>query len=125
MRHRIATRWLALLAWASGVLAAAPAQAHGFGQRYDLPIPLSFYVVGAGATVAFSFVVAALFLHTARLPNAYLRLPLLHSTTSRRWAGRLAVASRTFAAAYFILMIAAGLFGAQTPLRNIIVVSVW
>jgi hypothetical protein len=122
---RNATRCLALLVLACGAFVAMPAQAHGFGQRYDLPIPLSFYVFGAGATVALSFVVAAMFLHTARLPNTYPRLPLLRSTVSRRWAGRLVVVSRTLAAAYFILIIAAGLFGAQTPLRNIIVVSVW
>jgi hypothetical protein len=64
---RIKTRWLTLLPGAASVFAAIPAQAHGFGQRYDLPIPLSFYVFGAGATVAFSFVVAAAFLHRARL----------------------------------------------------------
>src|SRR5262249_4566592 len=32
---------------------------------------------------------------------------------------------RAFAAAYFLLIIAAGLWGLQNPLRNIIVVSVW
>ena len=36
-----------------------------------------------------------------------------------------ATATRTIAAGYFILMIVAGLWGAQSPLRNIIVVSVW
>jgi hypothetical protein len=122
---RIATGCLALLAWASSALVGTLAEAHGFGQRYDLPIPLSFYVFGAGATVAFSFVMVAMFLQTARLPDTYPRLPLLRSAASRRWAGRLANAARMLAAAYFILMIAAGLFGAQTPLRNIIVVSVW
>jgi hypothetical protein len=122
---RIATRWFALLAGASSAFAATPAQAHGFGQRYDLPIPLSFYVFGAGATVALSFVMAAMFLHTARLPDAYPRLPILRSAAPRRWVGLLVAVSRTLAAAYFALMIVAGLFGAQTPLRNIIVVSVW
>ena len=125
MLARIATRWFALLAGAGCAFAATPAHAHGFGQRYDLPIPLSFYVFGAGATVALSFVVAAMFLHTARLPEAYPRLPLLRSAAARRWAGLVAAVSRTLAGAYFVLLIVAGLFGAQTPLRNIIVVSVW
>lgn len=79
MSARIATGCLALLAWASGALVATPAQAHGFGQRYDLPIPLSFYVFGAGATVALSFVMAAMFLRAARLPDAYPHLQLLRS----------------------------------------------
>ena len=29
----------------------APAYAHGFGQRYDLPLPLSLYLFGAAAAV--------------------------------------------------------------------------
>ena len=66
-----------------------------------------------------------MFLHTARLPEAYPRLPLLRSAAARRWAGLVAAVSRTLAGAYFVLLIVAGLFGAQTPLRNIIVVSVW
>jgi hypothetical protein len=38
-------------------LLAGPAYAHGFGERYDLPVPLWLYLTGAGAAVALSFVV--------------------------------------------------------------------
>jgi hypothetical protein len=121
---RIFALYLGLLALLGDGL-IAQAQAHGFGQRYDLPIPLSFYVFGAGATVTLSFVMAALFLRSARLPGTYPQALLLHSAASRQWAGYVATAARTLAAGYFFMMIAAGLWGAQTPLRNIIVVSVW
>ena len=40
-------------------LRAGPAQAHAFGARYDLPLPLELYLVGAGSAVALSFVIAA------------------------------------------------------------------
>ena len=40
-----------------GVVIPSQAYAHGFGERYDLPVPLWLYVGGAGATVALSFVV--------------------------------------------------------------------
>src|ERR671931_977994 len=53
---------LGCLALVFGLAAAGPAAAHGFGQRYDLPLPLSFYIWGAGATVALSFAAFALFL---------------------------------------------------------------
>ena len=45
------------------LLLATPglALAHGFGERYDLPVPLTLYVIGAGAAVGFSFLVIALF----------------------------------------------------------------
>ena len=38
------------------------AEAHGFGERYDLPVPLWLYLYGAGATVLVSFVVVGMFL---------------------------------------------------------------
>src|SRR5438876_7876158 len=39
---------------------AVPVRAHGFGQRYDLPLPLSLYLFGAAAAVILSFVVIEL-----------------------------------------------------------------
>ena len=39
-------------------LIASPVSAHAFGQRYDLPIPLNYFLIGAVAVVALSFVVA-------------------------------------------------------------------
>ena len=41
---------------------ASPAAAHGFGQRYDLPLPLGLWVLGAGATIVLTFAVTALYL---------------------------------------------------------------
>lgn len=125
MPARLILRLIALLALVSVSLPAGPAQAHGFGQRYDLPIPLSFYIFGAGATVALSFIVAAVFLRSAHLPHAFAQVPLLRTPRSRRWASGIALIVRVIAVGYFVLMIAAGLFGVQTPLRNIIVASVW
>ena len=46
---------------AAGALAAQPVYAHGFGERYDLPVPLEYYLLGAAATVALSFVVIGVF----------------------------------------------------------------
>ena len=39
-----------------------PALAHGFGERYDLPLPLRFFVIAGAVSVALSFVIAAAFL---------------------------------------------------------------
>src|SRR6516162_4687559 len=43
------------------LMSVTPAGAHGFGQRYDLPLPLSLYLFGAAAVVVLSFVVVGLF----------------------------------------------------------------
>src|SRR6266536_6338158 len=55
---------------------AAPAAAHGFGQRYDLPLPLSLYLFGGAAAVALSFVVVALFARHTPGAHGYPRIDL-------------------------------------------------
>ena len=59
------------------------AVAHGFGQRYDLPVPLSLYAVGAAAAVALSFVAIGGF--AGRMPgrHAYPHLNLLNMRLGR------------------------------------------
>ena len=59
------------------VLAASPVYAHAFGQRYDLPIPLSYFMAGAAATVALSFVIIGLFLKGGGAEYQYPRFNLL------------------------------------------------
>lgn len=55
--------WLGRFVGAAALVCAVapPAEAHGFFQKYGLPVPLWLYLTGAGATVAVSFVVIALF----------------------------------------------------------------
>ena len=61
----------AVLLWAVPFLAGAPpALAHGFGQRYDLPVPLWLYLYGAAGAVALSFVVFGLFIGERGRPAA-------------------------------------------------------
>jgi hypothetical protein len=117
-------RWRKLvgcLTLVSGLAAAAPAAAHGFGQRYDLPLPLSFYIWGAGATVALSFVGFALFLRTEHGPLTW----HIDWQAKGRLVASLAAAPRTLASGMLLLVIVAGLFGNQDPIRNIAPVMIW
>ena len=41
---------------AAGSLVAWPAYAHGFGERTELPVPLGYFLIGAGLAVALSFI---------------------------------------------------------------------
>ena len=99
--------------------AAQAAQAHGFDERYDLPVPLSYVVIAACAVVALTFVAAALF---AR-PRAVQEPP--------RWGFEICVpigvlrATRTAAWLLFVLAIAAALFGSSDPLMNLAPTLVW
>src|SRR6202023_1385928 len=102
------------------------AQAHGFGARYDLPIPLSLYLTGAGLTVALSFAMLALFMRTAPASDAYWRFNLTRTAGGRLLAAPgVLLACRALAVALFLLVVAAGFFGIQSPLKNIAPVMVW
>lgn len=56
---------------------AAPAVlAHGFGIRYDLPVPLYLYVIAAGSVVVLSFLLVVFFVRAHEGEIGYPRLPL-------------------------------------------------
>jgi hypothetical protein len=125
---RRAPRWTAIAALnaAAGALAATPACAHGFGQRYDLPLPLSFYLVGTAAAVAVSFLIVALFVREAPGPRAHLRVDLL-ALPSTRWIASPVIESafKLIALAAFIITVMAGFRGDPNPYRNIAPTMVW
>jgi hypothetical protein len=98
---------------------ASSAAAHAINERYDLPVPLGYFVAGSAAVVAVTFAIAALFVLAAprlreekrvRPPEAL--CPLAHSV-------------RGYGVAVFLLVIAAGLFGHAHPARNIAPTMVW
>jgi hypothetical protein len=103
---------------------APAAVAHGFGQRYDLPLPLSFYLVGAAAAVVVSFVIVGLFVREVSRARDYPRLDLLVHPMGR-WIAQLALPLKLLALAAFIVTIVAGLRGDQNPYKNIAPTTVW
>ena len=54
-----------------------PVYAHGFGERYNLPLPLWLYIYGGGATVALSFILIGLFVRIAPGIDTYPRINVL------------------------------------------------
>jgi hypothetical protein len=113
---------------AAALLAAAPQAVlgHGFGQRYDLPVPLWLYLTGAGAAVGVSFLLLAIFASERRERRGYFRLNLLRWRVARaishRYVRRLV---RAIALALFVIVVSAGLIGVQSPFRNIAPIAVW
>ena len=107
-------------------LATLPASAHAFGTRYDLPLPLGLYLIGAGAAVALSFVVMARFLKQRGEAEETLRFDLL-SVPGIGWLGASGTpnAIRWLSVAVFGLLLAAGFFGNPDPFRNIAPTFVW
>ncbi len=113
----------ALAGLAGAVLAWLPAAAaaHAFGERYDLPAPLSYFVASAAAVVALSFVAAALFMRTQTRHAAAQSfvvspgplLPLLR------------VILRLTGLIVFVTVLAAGIYGTRNPEANLAPTMVW
>ena len=107
-------------------IVAERAHAHGVGTRYELPIPLWLYLAGAGLTVALSFGALAFFARTGSGSRGHGGVPILrwgpgpHGLAS--WA---LLGLRAVGVGLYLMLIYAGLFGAQSPLKNITPVMVW
>src|SRR5215470_4211941 len=115
-----------LAAASAAACLATPAAAHGFGQRYDLPIPLSFYLVGAAAAVVVSFLIVGLFVREAPRVHAYPRINLIAAPLGRWLASpSLVLVLKFLALAGLIITIVAGFRGDQNPYRNIAPTMVW
>lgn len=115
-----------LVRWLAAVLAlqALPQAAfgHSFYDRYDLPIPLAYFLWGAALTVALTFVLLlGLPLKTSSSPRT--RGAMLGGDT---WIPAFAgMAVRILSFSLFALTITAALFGTANPLMNLAPSLVW
>lgn len=96
------------------------AEAHGLGSRYDLPLPLWLYLLGAAAAVAASFAFLAFFRTAARPVSS--RSCVLARGRLPPW---LVASLQALSFGLFILIVTAGLIGNQNPFKNIAPVFVW
>jgi len=107
------------------VLMPSTAFAHGFGDRYDLPVPLGLYMSAAGAAVVLSFVVIGIFAKRDigdRYPQKNLRqwkaVRLLGHPVTLELV-------RVLSALTFIVYLLAGLFGTEDPNANLVPTMTW
>ena len=108
----------AVAALAAGALPAA-AEAHGFGERYDLPLPLSLFIVAGAAAVLLSFAVAAVFLRGGAAGEAYPRYNLLGIAPGRWLASRWVTgAARTLSVLLTGYVILGALVGSERAALN-------
>ncbi|PZC51250.1 MAG: hypothetical protein DK304_000125 [Chloroflexi bacterium] len=107
-------------------LAIQPTYAHGFGERYDLPVPLSIYLIGAGAAVGLSFLLIAYFLRNSKPSGSYTTVDIYHKRVGWFLKNRVIhTLVKGFALLAFILTIASGLIGDQGPIKNLAPTMVW
>ena len=121
--------WPALLSLAVGIcLLADPcvAHAHGFGERYALPVPLWLYLIGAAAAVALSFLFVALFVRVKPRARPYAYADLLRFAVVRLATDRsVGFVLRLASVGLLGLVVATGLWGIQSPLQNLAPTFVW
>ena len=120
------------IAIATAVVVAAafivsPLYAHGFGERYDLPLPLNMFMIAAAAAVAASFVVIGLFVN--KQPGEF-RYPTLNLLVVPALGAVLRCKIFTYAfkllgVAVFLLLLATSLFGVNKPVENLSPTFVW
>ena len=119
----------ALVAICAAVFPLA-ANAHGFGERYDLPLPLSLFVIAGAAAVAVSFVVAAVFLRAGSTHTRYPRYNLLRLAPVRWLVSPPVTATlKTLSVALTVYVILGALIGneraALNPAPAAIYVAFW
>ena len=108
-------------------LLGQPVYAHGFGERYDLPVPLGYYIVGAGLAVAVSFVVLGFFVRGGVGPSDYPRYDLLKHRSARAiLTSPLLIVPIKLASVFLLgLLIFAGFFGDSDPTDNLAPTFIW
>ena len=109
------------------IVASRPVLAHGFGERYDLPVPLNFFLVGAAATVAFSFLVIGYFVGRSKQSSNYPKYNLL----SNQLIGRLITNRfviqliKSISVTLFLITLATAFLGDNEPTNNFSPTFVW
>ena len=102
-----------------------PVFAHGFGERYDLPIPLNYFLVGASAMVALSFVVIGWFIRQGGTRSEYPRLNLWKSFAFRVIGRCFAMSVGILSVFLLVLTVVSGIYGTEDALENFSPTFVW
>lgn len=115
-----AAAYIALVSLLTPILSEA-ASAHALAQRYDLPLPLGYFLAGCGAAVAATFVIFALFFRK----RSHSEKPASRAILVAAIPGVLVAGLRLLSVAFAILLVIAGLFGNPGTFKNIAPVAVW
>lgn len=118
--------FIGVAALAIEVLVPGLAYAHAFGTRYSLPVPLHFYLSGAGAAVLLSFVLVGFFVRTESGRSGYPRFDLLRWRWVRiLFSAPVASILKALAVVLLVVTIVSGFAGVSSPTENFAPTLVW
>ena len=111
---------------ASVALPSEQSMAHGFGERYDLPLPLPLFIKTAGQIIALTFLLMIVFVKRPPSGTDYPKM-FLNKTIIGRILTSIPVvfACQTLSITFFLTVVISGYLGVQDPNQNIAVVAVW
>jgi len=94
--------------------------------RYDLPLPLTLWIVGAACTIVLSFLVISIAVRATAPGDEPTHANLL------RWqigngvlSPKIGLIAQIIAVAALVLIVTAGIIGDQTPTRNLAPTAIW
>ena len=105
------------------ILVSSIASAHSFDERYDLPIPLEFFVVGGGLVVALSFLL--LLISEKYWPNFHFRISIHIPIPAFGLMQISVLLVRVISLLFFCLVLTAGYWGSGNPLMNLATNFIW
>ena len=108
------------------ILLANNIHAHGFGERYDLPIPLTFFLIGAGLTIIFSFFLLLLFYKQNKKTNEFKSPVIINQNTLNNISFKLIKSFIKISSVFiFLLIILTGYLGSNNPIENFSAPMIW
>ena len=125
MPYRVKIIVFSLVALIGVTIFVPTVSAHGFGERYDLPVPLNYFIIGASATVALSFVVIGWFIRQGGNTSEYPRLNLWKSVYFRVLGRCFSIFAGMFSVLLLILTVISGIYGTEDALNNFSPTFVW
>jgi len=116
-----------LISLLARVLLFENSYAHGFGERYDLPLPLYMFILGGAVTVAVSFLLISFFMKFEYSIGRSFTISFFDLSKLERlkFYRVLIFLLKTVSILTFLLVIFTGFLGVQKPLENFSVVFVW
>ena len=109
------------------VLLFEDSYAHGFGERYDFPLPLYMFIIGGSVVVAVSFLLVSFFMKFESSINRSFTITFLDLSRPHilKFFRFFIILGKILSVLTFCLVILTGIFGVQKPLENFSVVFVW
>jgi len=93
--------------------------------RYDLPLPLTLWIVGAACTIVLSFLVISIAVRAASVDGAEQANLFRWQIDKGATSPKIRLVAQVIAVAALALVVIAGIIGDQTPTRNLAPTAIW